>query len=353
MPCPRCTSLPSRSYDQCVPVTSREIRLVARPQGVPDERLFEVVEAEVPDPVEGQVLIRNAFLSVDPYMRGRMSDRRSYVAPFALGEAMTGGAVGRIASSGNADWPEGTWVLHSLGWREWALSDGHGLQRVDAELAPPSTALGVLGMPGFTAWYGLTELGQPQPGETVFVSAAAGAVGSVVGQIAAVLGCRAIGSAGSPEKLAWLDELGFEVSFSYRDRPVAESLRDAAPDGIDVYFDNVGGDHLEAAIGAMRTHGRVVACGAISRYNDVEPQPGPRNLFMLFTKRLTVRGFIISDHYDRYGEFLATMGPWVRDGRVRYRETVVEGIENAPRAFLGLLGGENLGKMLVRVGPGE
>jgi NADPH-dependent curcumin reductase CurA len=334
-----------------VSVTSREIRLVARPQGVPDEGLFEIVETAVPDPADGQVLIRNAFLSVDPYMRGRMSDRRSYVSPFALGEAMTGGAVGHVAASRNAEWPEGSWVLHSLGWREWALSDGHGLYRIDPQLAPPSTALGVLGMPGFTAWYGLTQLGTPVEGETVFVSAAAGAVGSVAGQIAAILGCHTIGSAGSPEKLAWLRELGFEHAFSYRDRPVAESLRAAAPEGIDVYFDNVGGDHLEAAIGSMRTHGRVVACGAISRYNDVESPAGPRNLFMLFTKRLTVRGFIISDHYDRYGEFLAAMAPWVRDGRVRYRETVVEGIENAPRAFLGLLGGENLGKMLVRVGP--
>jgi NADPH-dependent curcumin reductase CurA len=225
------------------------------------------------------------------------------------------------------------------------------MQRVDPGLAPVSTALGVLGMPGFTAWYGLTELGRPQQGETVFVSAAAGAVGSVVGQVARLLGCRVVGSAGSEEKLAWLRELGFDEAFSYRERPVWEGLRDSAPDGIDVYFDNVGGDHLEAAIGAMRTHGRVVACGAISRYNDTEPQPGPSNLFMLFTKRLTVRGFIITDHYDRYRDFVTVMAPWVRDGSVRYRETIVEGIENAPRAFLGLLGGENVGKMLVRVGP--
>jgi len=336
-----------------MPVTSREIRLVGRPQGVPDEELFEVVEAEVPDPADGQILIRNAYLSVDPYMRGRMNDRRSYVAPFALGEAMTGGAVGRVAASRNADWAEGTWVVHALGWREWALSDGHGLRRIDPDVAPVATALGVLGMPGFTAWYGLTELGQPQTGETVFVSAAAGAVGSVAGQVARLLGCRVLGSAGSPEKIAWLRELGFDDAFSYRDAPVWEGLRETAPDGIDVYFDNVGGDHLEAAIGALRTHGRVVACGAISRYNDTEAEPGPRNLFMLFTKRLTLRGFIISDHYDRYGDFLAAMGPWVRDGLVQHRETVVEGIENAPRAFLGLLGGENVGKMLVQVGPVE
>jgi NADPH-dependent curcumin reductase CurA len=242
--------------------------------------------------------------------------------------------------------------VHSLGWREWALSDGRGLLPVDPELAPVSTALGVLGMPGFTAWYGLTQLGEPQEGETVFVSGAAGAVGSVAAQVARLLGCRVIASAGSDEKLAWLRELGVDEAFSYRDRPVHESLREAAPDGIDVYFDNVGGDHLEAAIGAMRLRGRVVACGAISRYNDTEAAPGPRNLFMLFTKRLLIRGFIISDHYDRYEEFQGQVGPWVHDGLVAYRETIVEGIENAPRAFLGLLQGENIGKMLVRVGPG-
>jgi NADPH-dependent curcumin reductase CurA len=214
-----------------------------------------------------------------------------------------------------------------------------------------STALGVLGMPGFTAWWGLREIGQPQAGETVFVSAAAGAVGSAAGQLATLAGCRVVGSAGAPDKLDWLRELGFDAVFSYRDGPVPELLREAAPDGIDVYFDNVGGDHLEAAIGALRTYGRVVACGAISRYNDLEAAPGPRNLFMLFTKRLTVRGFIISDHYDRYEEFLGEVGPLVRDGRLRYRETVVDGIDDAPRAFIGLLQGENVGKMLVRVGP--
>ncbi len=329
---------------------SREIRLVARPHGVPEEGLFELAESEVGDPGEGQVLIRNAYLSVDPYMRGRMNDSRSYVAPFSLGEAMSGGAVGQVVASRNEAWPEGSWVVHQLGWREWALSDGRGLLRVDPSLAPVSTALGVLGMPGFTAWYGLTELGRPQEGETVLVSGAAGAVGSVAGQVARLLGCRVIGSAGSPDKVAWLRELGFDA-FSYRDRPVHDAIRELAPDGIDVYFDNVGGDHLEAAIGSLRLHGRIVACGAISRYNDVEAAPGPRNMFMFVTKRLTMRGFIISDHYDRVGDFLGQMGPWVRDGQVRYRETVVDGIENAPRAFIGLLQGENVGKMLVRVGP--
>jgi NADPH-dependent curcumin reductase CurA len=332
---------------------SREIRLVARPQGFPGEELFEVAETPIPDPADGQVLIRNAYFSVDPYMRPRMNDVRSYVAPFTLGEAMTGGAVGRIAVSRNSRYPEGEWVLHQLGWREWALSDGAALRRLDPSSAPISTALGVLGMPGFTAWYGVFVLGLPQEGETVLVSGAAGAVGSAAGQMAAIAGCRVVGSAGSEEKLAWLRELGFDAAFNYRERRPREAVAELAPDGIDIYFDNVGGDHLEAAIGALRTHGRVVACGSISRYNDAEPAPGPRNMFLVVTKRLRLQGFIITDHFERFGEFAREATQWVRDGRLQYRETVVDGIENAPRAFLGLLRGENIGKMLVKVGPAE
>ena len=312
-----------------------------------------MAETAIPTPAEGQVLIRNAYFSVDPYMRPRMNDVRSYVAPFTLGEAMTGGAVGRVAVSRNARYPEGEWVLHQLGWREWALSDGAALRRLDPTAAPLSTALGVLGMPGFTAWYGLFVLGQPTEGETVLVSGAAGAVGSAAGQMAAIAGCRVIGSAGSEEKLAWLRELGFDHAFNYREQKPRHALAELAPDGIDIYFDNVGGDHLEAAIGALRTHGRVVACGSISRYNDAEAAPGPRNMFLVVTKRLRLQGFIISDHFDRFGEFAREATEWVHDGRLQYRETVVDGIENAPRAFLGLLRGDNIGKMLVKVGPAE
>jgi len=330
---------------------SREIRLVARPRGFPDEDLFEIAEAPIPDPGEGQLLVRNAYFSVDPYMRPRMNDVRSYVAPFTLGEAMTGGAVGRVAVSRNERYAEGEWVLHGLGWREWTLSDGSGLRKVDSTSAPISTSLGVLGMPGFTAYYGFHELGRPQPGETLFVSGAAGAVGSTAGQMAKIAGCRVLGCAGSAEKVEWLRELGFDDAFDYRERSVRKALAEIAPDGIDIYFDNVGGDSLEAAIGALRTHGRIVACGSIARYNDVEPAPGPRNMFMVVTKRLRIQGYIISDHYDRFPEFLARAQEWVRDGRLRYRETVIDGIENAPRAFLGLLRGENIGKMLVKVGP--
>jgi hypothetical protein len=332
---------------------SREIRLAARPAGVPDESLFELAETTVPEPAEGQLLVRNAYFSVDPYMRPRMNDVRSYVAPFTLGEPMTGGAVGRVAVSRHPGFEEGEWVLHGLGWREWALSDGSGVRKLDPTVAPVSTALGVLGMPGLTAWYGLFEIGRPQPGETVFVSGAAGAVGSAAGQMAKIAGCRVLGSAGSPEKLAWLGELGFDAAFDYRERPAREALAELAPDGIDVYFDNVGGDHLEAAIGALRRYGRIVACGSISRYNDLEPTPGPRNLFMVVTKRLRMEGYIISDHFDRFPEFYAQAGRWMREGRLRYRETVIDGIENAPRAFLGLLRGDNIGKMLVRVGLDE
>jgi len=330
---------------------AREIRLVARPKGFPDEDLFELAETPIPDPAEGQLLVRNAYFSVDPYMRPRMNDVRSYVSPFTLGEAMTGGAVGRVAVSRHPGFDEGDWVQHGLGWREWALSDGSGVRKVDPTGAPVSTSLGALGMPGFTAYYGLFELGRPEPGETVFVSGAAGAVGSAAGQMAKIAGCRVLGCAGSPEKVAWLRELGFDHAFDYREQTLRDAVETAAPDGIDIYFDNVGGDQLEAAIGALRTRGRIVACGSISRYNDVEAAPGPRNMFMVVTKRLRIQGYIISDHYDGFGDFLARAQEWVREGRLHYRETVVDGIENAPKAFLGLLRGENVGKMLVKVGP--
>ncbi len=326
--------------------SSREIHLAARPHGVPQPSDFAVVEVDVPEPADGEVLIRNAFMSVDPYMRGRMNDTKSYVPPFQVGEAMTGGAVGEVIRSRNEKVAEGTWVVHGLGWRELALSDGRGLTPFDPSLAPVSTALGVLGMPGLTAYVGLLDIGRVESGETVYVSGAAGAVGSIVGQIAKLRGCRVIGSAGSLDKVAWLRELGFDEAFDYHRVPVREALKD----GIDLYFDNVGGPTLEAALAALRQNGRVVACGAISQYNATEPAPGPRNLFLVVTRRLRIEGFIVSDHNDRMPAFLAETAPWVRAGEIRYRETVVDGIENAPEAFIGLLAGDNIGKMLVRVG---
>ena len=335
-----------------MPTRSREIRLVARPRGEPTPSDFELADVELGDPGDGEILVRNAFVSVDPYMRGRMNDAKSYVPPFALGEALRGGAVGRVVASGHERWPAGTWVVHDHGWREAAMLDGRGMRAVDPSAAPVSTALGVLGMPGLTAFVGIVDIAGVTEGETVFVSGAAGAVGSAAAQLARVRGARVIGSAGTGEKVAWLRELGLDAAFDYHETPVRQALRELAPDGIDVYFDNVGGETLEAAIGAMRLRGRIVACGAISRYNATEALPGPRNLFMVVTKRLRMQGFIVSDHSDRYPAFVNEVGSLVADGAIRYRETVVEGIARAPDAFIGMLEGANVGKMLVRVGPG-
>jgi NADPH-dependent curcumin reductase CurA len=334
-----------------VPLRSREIRLVARPRGVPRPSDFELVEVEIPDPAEGEVVVRNAFVSVDPYMRGRMNDAKSYVPPFALGEPLRGGAVGQVVASRDDRWPDGTWVQHDLGWREAGVLDGRGMRVVDPAHAPVSTSLGVLGMTGLTAYVGIVDIGAVVEGDTVFVSGAAGAVGSVAAQLARARGARVIGSAGTREKVAWLDDLGLAASFDYHETTTRDALRELAPDGIDVYFDNVGGETLEAAIGAMRLHGRVVACGSISHYNATEALPGPRNLFMVVTKRLRMEGFIVSDHADRFPAFLADVAPGVADGTIRYRETIVDGIERAPEAFIGMLEGANVGKMLVRVGP--
>jgi NADPH-dependent curcumin reductase CurA len=333
-----------------VATTSREWRLVARPRGEPAAEDFELAEVELPEPADGEVLIRNAWLSVDPYMRARMNETRSYVASFRLGEAMTGGAVGRVEASRNDGFAEGDWVVHMLGWREAAIADERGLQRVDPDLAPLSAYLGVLGMPGFTAFVGIDDIGRVREGEVVYVSAAAGAVGSAAAQIATIRGARVLGSAGSPEKVAWLEELGLDAAFDYRERPVREALHELAPDGLDVFYDNVGGEQLEAAIGAMRDHGRIVACGSISRYNDTAPSPGPRNMSLVVTRRLRIEGFIIRDHGHRLPAFLAEAPGWVADGRLRWRETVVEGIDHMPEAFVGLLRGDNIGKMVVRVG---
>ncbi len=332
--------------------SSREIRLASRPEGAPKPSDFELAEVPVPEPGEGDVLVRNSYLSVDPYMRGRMRDTKSYLPPFAVGEVMSGGAVGQVIASNGSKFEEGSWVQSLNGWREHYTSNGDGLFPVDPDLAPISTAIGVLGMPGLTAYAGLVDICKPQEGETVFVSAAAGAVGSVVGQIARLKGCRVVGSAGSAEKLAWItDELGFDAAFDYHAGDVAGSLREHCPKGIDIYFDNVGGDHLSAALGRMRLNGRIAVCGAISRYNDETPPPGPDNFLSIIPNRLMIRGFLVMDHFGLLQEFLAEMGPWVKSGEVKYRETIMDGIESMPEAFIGLLEGENIGKMLVRVGP--
>ncbi|MFG2050118.1 NADP-dependent oxidoreductase [Micromonospora sp. NPDC048935] len=328
---------------------NREIHLANRPQGWPTEDTFRLVETDVPTPGPGQLVVRNQYLSVDPYMRGRMNDVKSYVPPFALDAPLDGAAVGEVVASESPDVAVGDTVLHGLGWREYALLDATSARPVDPSLAPVSAYLGVLGMPGLTAYAGLLEVAAMKPGETVFVSAAAGAVGSLVGQIAKLKGAaRVVGSAGSPAKVERLRALGFDAAFDYHDG-VRESLQAAAPDGIDVYFDNVGGDHLEAAISAMNLHGRVAVCGMIAQYNATEPPAAPRNLTLVIGKRLTLRGFLVNDHNDMRSTFVSDVSGWLREGKLSYDETVVDGIENAPDAFLGLLRGDNVGKMLVKV----
>ncbi|MER6594141.1 NADP-dependent oxidoreductase [Micromonospora purpureochromogenes] len=330
--------------------TNREIHLASRPQGWPTADNFRLVQTEVPTPGPGQIVVRNQFMSVDPYMRGRMNDVKSYVPPFQLGAPLDGGAVGEVVASEADGVKVGDTVLHGLGWREYALLDAKAARPVDPTIAPVSAYLSVLGMTGLTAYAGLLDVAGLKPGESVFVSAAAGSVGSLVGQIAKLKGAgHVVGSAGSAAKVERLKALGFDAAFDYHDGPVRDSLRAAAPNGVDVYFDNVGGDHLEAAISAMNLHGRAAICGMIAQYNDTEPPAAPRNLAMVIGKRLTLRGFLVSDHGNLREQFVRDVSGWLRDGKLTYDETIVDGIENAPEAFLGLLRGENLGKMLVRV----
>jgi len=333
--------------------TALEVRLAARPNGWPTEDTFEIAEVDIPTPGEGQILVRNVFMSVDPYMRGRMNDVKSYVPPFQVGRPLDGGAVGEIVAVGEgvSGLAVGDSVLHGLGWREYAVVPATHAVKVDPSIAPLSAYLGVLGMPGLTAYAGLLATAEFKEGDVVFVSGAAGAVGQLVGQIARLKGAsRVIGSAGSPEKVKYLvEELGFDAAFNYKDGPVAEQLAAAAPNGIDVYFDNVGGEHLEAAISSLNVHGRVAICGAIAQYNDTEPPAAPRNLVQVIAKRLTLRGLLVGDHKDLQQQFVTEVGAWIASGQLKYSETVIEGgARQAPSAFLGMLRGDNTGKMLVR-----
>ncbi|MFJ2562010.1 NADP-dependent oxidoreductase [Streptomyces sp. NPDC087568] len=330
---------------------NREWHLLSRPVGWPKPEDFALVEAEVPQPGEGQVLVRNEYLSVDPYMRGRMNAAKSYAEPYELGRPMQGGAVGEVVASEAEGIAVGDHVLHFGGWREYAAVNGRGAVKVDPAAAPLPTYLGVLGMTGLTAYAGLLRIASFKEGDAVFVSGAAGAVGGQAGQIARLKGAsRVIGSAGSDEKVRLLtEEYGFDAAFNYRNGPVAEQLKTAAPDGVDVYFDNVGGEHLEAAIGSLNLGGRIAVCGMISGYNNTEPAPGPRNLARLIQTRGRIQGFLVGDHYDLQPEFVREVGAWVRSGELKYRETVVEGIEHTLEAFLGVLRGDNTGKMIVKL----
>ncbi|MEW1753003.1 NADP-dependent oxidoreductase [Streptomyces angustmyceticus] len=332
-----------------LPTTGREWHLVTRPHGWPTPEDFALREAAVPEVGEGQILVRNSHFSVDPYMRGRMNDVKSYVPPFQLDQPMDGGAVGEVIASRDDSLAVGDHVLHGLGWREYAVLDAKRAAKVDPSLAPLTAYLGVLGMPGLTAYAGLLEVASFKEGDAVFVSGAAGAVGSEVGQIAKLKGAsRVIGSAGSDEKVKLLvEEYGFDAAFNYKNGDVAKQLKEAAPEGIDVYFDNVGGDHLEAAISSLNVHGRAAICGMISMYNATEPSPAPRNLAMVIGKRLRLQGLLVSDHAALQSQFVEEVSAWIRSGELKYSETKVAGIENGVEAFLGLLRGENTGKMIV------
>ena len=332
---------------------NREIRLKTRPRGLPRESDFELAQATIDEIGPGEILVGNIYMSVDPYMRGRMDDRKSYVPPFQIGQPLEGGSVGRVIASNGGPFQVGDFVLGMLGWREYFLSDGKDLVKVDPALAPLQAYLGVLGMPGLTAYAGLLHVGELKQGDTVFVSAASGAVGSVVCQIAKLKGCRVVGSAGSDEKVSWLlEEAGIDAAFNYKTvDDVVAAVGRYCPKGIDLYFENVGGVHLEAALEHMRPFGRIVLCGLISMYNATEPVAGPPNLAYIIGKRLTVRGFIVMDHFDKMPQFFADMGKWIARGDIKWKETIVEGIETAPRALIGLFKGENFGKMIVKVGP--
>jgi NADPH:quinone reductase len=330
---------------------NRQITLAARPQGFPKISDFQLIYAPMPTPAAGEVLVRSVYLSLDPYMRGRMSEAPSYAEPVGLGEVMVGGAVGVVLESKSPAFRSGDAVEGMIGWQEFAAMPGLELRRFDTSRAPLSTALGVLGMPGLTALFGLLEIGQPQPGETVVVSGAAGAVGSLVGQIAKNIGCRAVGVAGSDAKIAWLlDELGFDGAFNYKTTTdYDQKLAELCPDGIDIYFDNVGGALSDAVFARLNPGARVVVCGQISQYNLLAPELGPRWLGHLIVKQAKVEGFLVSRFAERFEQGLEQLARWLEQGKLKYREDVAEGLEAAPQAFLGMLQGSNEGKQLVQV----
>jgi NADPH-dependent curcumin reductase len=326
-----------------------QVLLASRPTGWVKESDFRIVETPVPAPADGQVLIKNLYLSLDPYMRGRMNESRSYARSVELGEVMTGETIGEIVESRNPKFNKGDTVAGRVGWQRYALSDGSDLRKVDPKLVPISTYLGVVGMPGVTAWIGLLDIGQPKAGETVVVSAASGAVGSVVGQLAKLRDCRVVGIAGGPEKCDYVvKELGFDACVDHRAQDLAKALADATPKGIDIYFENVGGPILDLVLARANPFARFPLCGMVSQYNATE-RYGVKNLVAAVGMRVKLQGFIVSDHMNRWPEALKELAQGVRDGKIKYRESVTQGLENAPRAFIGLLKGENFGKQLVKI----
>ncbi|AML57984.1 Putative oxidoreductase YncB [Serratia rubidaea] len=334
---------------------NRRIVLASRPHGEPTAENLRLETAEVPQPAAGQALLRTVYLSLDPYMRGRMSDAPSYAPPVAVGDVMVAGAVSRVVASQHPDFTPGDWVVGSTGWQDYSLTDGSNVRNLGAQLKHPSRLLGVLGMPGFTAFMGLLDIGQPQPGETVVVAAASGAVGSVVGQVAKLKGCRVVGIAGSAEKCRYVrQELQFDECIDHRADDFARQLAQACPDGIDVYFENVGGAVFDAVMPLLNAKARIPVCGIIAQYNATALPDGPDRLpalqALILRKRIRMQGFIIFDDYaPRFNEFLQQMETWVDQGHIKFREDVIDGLENAPQAFIGLLKGKNFGKLIVRV----
>ena len=327
-------------------IVSREIRLRQRPVGMPKESDFEITEVAIAEPKAGEVVVRNIYMSVDPYMRG-------VVRNVAIGVPLEGGCVGQVVQSETESFRVGDYVLGGLGWREYYLVRAEKLSHIDPTLAPTQSFIGAVGMPGRTAYFGLLDVGEPKAGETVFVSAASGAVGAIVCQIAKIKGCHVVASAGSDQKVAWLlEKAGVDAAFNYkRVDSLVDELKQHCPNGIDIYFENVGGAHLEAALSLMNMYGRIPLCGMISHYNDIEPTPGPNNLSTAIGKRLKLQGFIVTDYADCTDDFYTDMRQWISEGKIHWEETIVEGLENAPQAFIALFKGENMGKMIVKIGP--
>ena len=331
-------------------MTNTQVLLASRPEGWPTEQNFRIVETPVPDPMDREILVRVRWLSLDPYMRGRMNDAKSYAAKLEIGDVMIGGAVGEVVASKNDAFKVGEFLVGSFGWQEYAVTMGQGTMKVDPKRVPLSAYLGPVGMPGVTAYVGLIDIGAPKEGETVVVSAASGAVGSVVGQIAKMRGCRAVGIAGGREKCDYVTrELGFDACVDYKAGKLEEDLRAATPKGVDVYFENVGGEVLDAVLKRLNSFARIPLCGLVSQYNETRPY-AVKGFGSLLVNRVKLEGFIVSERMPRWPEALGALGGWVAEGKLKYRETVSEGIRSAPAAFIGMLKGENLGKQLVKVG---